>query len=45
MADDLSFEFDAGPGGQGARFASARAVIRADRPEEVAGAFEAIALV
>lgn len=43
MRDHPTFEFDRGPGGAGARFAAPRAVIRADRPEEIAGAFEAIA--
>lgn len=43
MTDHPTFEFDRGPGGNGARFAQPRAVIRADRPEEIARAFEAIA--
>ena len=40
---DLRFEFDTGPGGQGAFFAVPRSVIRADHPHEVAAAFDAIA--
>ena len=42
MAEELSFEFDRGPSPGGARFAAPRRVIRADRPEEVPAAFEAI---
>lgn len=42
MAGELSFEFDRGPGGAGARFAAPRRVIRAEAPEELAAAFEAI---
>jgi len=43
VRDHPTFEFDRGPGEAGARFAAPRAVIRADRPEEIADAFEAIA--
>lgn len=42
IVSDLSFEFDRGPGGRGARFAAPKAVIRADHPGEIAAAFEAI---